>query len=119
MLLCVIFFVSKKIFGSRVLRLIKNSAYREVKKSCFMMRKRYCPKTSKPGDNIFFVSMRLVRIGAGRYSITTSGVSSMTLSPCLMQIAVTLPSFSASMLLAIFMASSTTTVSPAFTSSPT
>lgn len=53
------------------------------------------------------------------YSITTSGVSSITLSPSFTSMAVTLPDFSASRLLAIFMASRTTTVSPAFTSSPT
>ena len=53
------------------------------------------------------------------YSITTSASSSMTLWPALTQMAVTLPSFSASMLFAIFMASNTSSVSPALTSSPT
>ena len=53
------------------------------------------------------------------YSMTTSTSSSMTLCPGCTQISVTLPGFSASRLLAIFIASSTTTVSPAATSSPT
>ena len=47
------------------------------------------------------------------YSMTTRASSSMTLSPTFTQMAVTLPAFSACRLLAIFMASSTTTVSPA------
>ena len=47
--------------------------------------------------------------------MVTSVVPSMTLSPAAQQTPVTLPSHSAVMLFSIFMASSTTTVSPFFT----
>ena len=93
--------------------------YQEVKRLFVSCEKDIIPMLLASWDNIFFFNYTICRIKVECYSITTSGVSSMTLSPCLMQMAVTLPSFSASMLLAIFMASNTTTVSPAFTSSPT
>ena len=50
---------------------------------------------------------------SGYYSITTRASSSITLSPIFTQMAVTRPAFSAARLLAIFIASNTTTVSPA------
>ena len=53
------------------------------------------------------------------YPIVMRGAPSITVSPLLTRTEVTVPEFSASILFCIFIASSTTTVSPIATASPT
>lgn|GEM_PF-5793930 len=79
---------------------IQNQTFSRLLINCLIMN----------GKAINYNNLKVISYG---YSITTKASSSMTLWPTLTQMAVTLPLFSASILLAIFIASKTTTVSPA------